>query len=82
MNRSETIADIHINKDRLMKHIEALGRIGALDGGGVCRLALTEEDRQGRDLVVNWMRALGLQISIDRIGNVVGVRAGRKDGPP
>ena len=82
MNRSETIADIHINSDRLLKHIEALGRIGALDGGGVCRLALTEADRQGRDLAVSWMRALGLHISIDRIGNVVGIRAGRKDEPP
>ncbi|MDJ0958963.1 MAG: M20/M25/M40 family metallo-hydrolase, partial [Arenicellales bacterium] len=82
MNRSDTIADIHINNDRLLQRIEELGRIGALEGGGVCRLALTDEDRQGRDLVVKWMRALDLETSIDRIGNVIGVRSGRNDEPP
>ena len=82
MNRSETIDDIHINNNRLLKRIEELGRIGALDGGGVCRLALTEEDRQGRDLVVKWMQALDLQTSVDRIGNVIGVRTGRNNGSP
>ena len=82
MNRSDNIADILINSDRLHQRIEELGRIGALEGGGVCRLALTEEDRQGRDLVVKWMRALDLETSIDRIGNVIGIRAGRSDEPP
>ena len=43
---------------------------------GNARLALTDADRDGRDLVVGWMRDLGLQISIDAIGNVVGVMAG------
>ena len=46
------------------------------------RLALTDEDRQGRDLVVDWMRELGLSVSIDQIGNFIGVRAGTDDGPP
>jgi N-carbamoyl-L-amino-acid hydrolase len=59
-----------------------LAEVGPLDGGGVCRLALTDEDRAGRDLVVTWMRDLGLTVSIDTIGNVVGVRAGTTDGPP
>ncbi len=67
---------------RLMGRIDALARVGALDGGGVCRLALTDEDRRGRDLVQSWMRELGLSVSVDRIGNVVGVRPGSEDGPP
>lgn len=70
-----------INIDRLMWRIRELGQIGALPGGGVCRLALTDADRQGRDRVVAWMRELGLTISIDRIGNVIGLRPGREAGP-
>ncbi len=71
-----------IDLDRLMGRIEALGRVGALPGGGVCRLALTAEDGEGRRLVVGWMRDLGLAISIDRIGNVWGTRAGTTEGAP
>jgi N-carbamoyl-L-amino-acid hydrolase len=74
--------DLRIDADRLAARIEALGAIGEIPGGGVCRLALSDEDRAGRDLVVAWMRELGLSVSIDGIGNVVGVRAGIKSGPP
>ena len=56
--------------------------IQTIDGGGVCRLALGGEDKAGRDLVVRWMRDAGLTVTVDRIGNVVGVRPGRGDGPP
>jgi N-carbamoyl-L-amino-acid hydrolase len=80
--KRDTVTDICIDIDRLLQRIKELGRIGALEGGGVCRLALTEVDRQGRDLVLEWMKELDLRISIDRIGNVIGVRAGREDGPP
>ena len=56
-----------------MQRIFALAEISPIDGGGNCRLALTDEDRYGRDLVVSWMRDLGLQIQVDAIGNVIGV---------
>ena len=74
--------NLRIDQDRLVGRLEALGEIGALPGGGVCRLALSDEDRQGRDRVVGWMRELGLKITIDRLGNVIGVREGTEDGPP
>ena len=74
--------NLRINGDRLLNRIEELASIGAIDGGGSCRLALTDEDRAGRDLVVTWMRDLDLDISIDSIGNVVAVRPGKIDGPP
>ena len=74
--------DLRINGERLLSRIEELASIGAIDGGGSCRLALTDEDRAGRDLVVTWMRDLDLDISIDSIGNVVAVRPGKTDGPP
>jgi beta-ureidopropionase / N-carbamoyl-L-amino-acid hydrolase len=70
-----------VNIARLLARIETLGEVGALPGGGVCRLALTDDDRRGRDRVVQWMRDLELDVSIDRIGNVVATRAGRVAGP-
>lgn len=73
---------LKINRDRLVGRLNRLGEEGALDGGGCCRLALSEEDRRGRDLVVGWMRELGLEISIDGIGNVVGLRPGEEEGLP
>ena len=49
-----------------------LASIGAIDGGGCARLALTDEDAAGRDLVVAWMHDLGLIVTTDVIGNVIG----------
>ena len=49
-----------------------LASIGAIDGGGCARLALTDEDAAGRDLVVGWMHELGMSVTTDVIGNVVG----------
>ena len=74
--------DLSADIRRLQNRIEELGRIGAITGGGVSRLALTNEDRDGRDLVVRWMHDLGLSIQVDRIGNVIGTRAGMLDSAP
>lgn len=56
-----------------MDRLFALAEIGAIDGGGCSRLALTDDDKAGRDLVVEWMQELGLAVSIDTVGNVVGI---------
>jgi beta-ureidopropionase / N-carbamoyl-L-amino-acid hydrolase len=61
-----------INGGRLLQRIMDLASIGAIDGGGCARLALTDEDAAGRDLVVGWMHQLGLTITTDVIGNVIG----------
>ena len=74
--------DLSSDVGRLQNRIKELGRVGAITSGGVSRLALTNEDRDGRDLVVRWMRDLGLSIQVDRIGNVIGTRAGILDSPP
>ncbi|HTP52919.1 MAG TPA: Zn-dependent hydrolase [Anaeromyxobacteraceae bacterium] len=73
---------LRIDGRRLYGRLEQLGQVGALPGGGVSRLALSDADRGGRDLVVGWMRELGLQISIDAIGNVVALRRGQEEGAP
>jgi len=59
-----------INGDRLWDSLMELARIGATAKGGVKRLALTDLDKQGRDLVVRWGREAGMSITIDQIGNV------------
>ena len=61
-----------MNAERLGRRILALGEIGAIPGTiGCSRLALTDEDKAGRDLVLTWMHDLGLDVQIDGIGNVV-----------
>ena len=76
----DRVTHVRVDIDRLVGRIEALGEIGAVHGAngerGCARLALTDADREGRDLVVGWMHDLGLAVSVDAIGNVIGVRAG------
>ena len=62
--------------NRLWASLMDMATIGATKKGGVCRLSLTEMDRQGRDLFVQWCKHAGCSISIDRMGNVFARRAG------
>lgn len=78
---TDNIAHLRVDAGRLAARIAALAEIGAIAGGGVARLALTPEDGAGRDRVVRWMRELGLTVTIDAIGNVIGVRPGTEAGP-
>jgi N-carbamoyl-L-amino-acid hydrolase len=72
--------ELRVDGARLWQRLEALGEIGAVLGPngerGCARLALTDLDRDGRDLVVSWMVDLGMHVEIDAIGNVVATRAG------
>ncbi|MBN9415115.1 Zn-dependent hydrolase [bacterium SCN 62-11] len=75
---------MRINSDRLYAALEQLGQIGRYQDEetglqGVCRLALSAEDGDGRRLVLSWMRQLALEVRIDRIGNVYARRAGRRN---
>jgi N-carbamoyl-L-amino-acid hydrolase len=75
--------NLHIDINRLSGRLADLAAIGAIEGTeGCARLALTDEDREGRDLVVTWMRDLGLDLTIDGIGNVIAVMPGESDEPP
>lgn len=71
-----------INGDRLWTSLMELAKIGATPKGGVCRLALTDIDRQGRDLVVGWAKAAGLAVTTDKIGNVFMRREGKNPSLP
>ncbi|MFN6994901.1 MAG: Zn-dependent hydrolase [Aquincola tertiaricarbonis] len=65
-----------IDGARLWQSLMALAAIGATPKGGVRRIALTDEDRAGRDQVVRWFRDAGLEVRVDEVGNVFGRRAG------
>jgi beta-ureidopropionase / N-carbamoyl-L-amino-acid hydrolase len=73
---------LRISFPRLRARLDALAEIGAIAGGGSARLALTDDDRRGRDLVVTWMRDLGLRVDIDEIGNVVATWPPERVDPP
>jgi N-carbamoyl-L-amino-acid hydrolase len=66
-----------INRERLWQSLMELAQLGATAKGGVCRLALTDLDRQARDLFVRWCEEAGCSVSIDGIGNIFARRAGR-----
>ena len=70
-----TAAELRISYPRLRARIDALAELGAIRGRGgepgSARLALTDADREGRDLVVGWMEDLDMGIEVDGIGNVV-----------
>jgi N-carbamoyl-L-amino-acid hydrolase len=74
--------ELRIDGPRLWNSLMELAQIGATDKGGVKRLALTDLDREGRDLVVQWGREAGLAITVDKIGNVFMRREGANPGLP
>jgi len=72
VTKKEGYAHLRTDASRLMQRITALADIAPIEGGGNCRLALSDDDRDGRDLVLSWMNDLDLEVGIDSIGNVVG----------
>ena len=71
--------DLHVDSDRLWNSLMAMARIGATPAGGSGRLALTDLDKEARDLFVVWCREAGCKVRIDRMGNVFARRAGADD---
>ena len=63
-----------LDAERLLEQIRSLGAIGT-DGvvGGRTRIALTDDEKAGRDQIVQWMHELQLDVQIDRIGNIFGI---------
>lgn len=76
------LAALRIDGARLWQSLMDLAQIGATPKGGVCRIALTDLDRQGRDLFVRWARGAGCSIRVDAIGNIFARRAGQDDNLP
>lgn len=64
------------NGDRLWASLMDMAQIGATAKGGNCRLALSAEDKAGRELFMSWCREAGMTLSFDAIGNLFARRAG------
>lgn len=73
---------IQIDGERLNATLQELATIGATPGGGVTRLTLSDEDKAARELLAKWMSEAGLDLRIDDLGNMSGVRPGTEDAPP
>jgi beta-ureidopropionase / N-carbamoyl-L-amino-acid hydrolase len=82
MKTSPRIDGLRVNGPRLWDSLMTLAKIGATPKGGVCRLTLTDLDKQGRDLVLGWAREAGMEITIDKIGNGFMRRPGRNNALP
>jgi N-carbamoyl-L-amino-acid hydrolase len=70
------LSQLRINRSRLTQSLLTLAQIGATPKGGVCRLALSDLDQQGRQWVIEKAKKLGLTITVDQIGNTFMRRAG------
>ena len=73
------MAELKINGDRLWGSLMEMAKIGATPKGGVCRLTLTDLDKQGRDLFVQWCEAAGCTVKVDQMGNIFARRPGRNN---
>jgi len=69
--------NLRVDGGRLWDSLMEMAEIGALPGGGCRRLALSDEDKAGRDLFVAWCEAAGCTMSVDAIGNIFARRPGR-----
>lgn len=71
-----------INGERLWKSLMDMAKIGPTEKGGSCRLALTDLDREARDLFVDWCKEAGCTISVDKMGNIFAQRPGTDPSLP
>ncbi len=74
--------NLSVNGQRLRATIEELARIGGTPGGGMHRLALSDDDKRARDLFLRWLREMDLDVTIDDMGNIFGKRPGKKPHLP
>ncbi|WP_066291817.1 Zn-dependent hydrolase [Bacillus sp. FJAT-29937] len=68
-----TSLNLSIKSDRLLNRLQELGQIGRENDNKLTRLAASDADKAGRDLFVTWMKESGLEVMIDRIGNIFGI---------
>lgn len=64
---------LSVDGERLLRRLRELGEVGRDEQGRLVRLACTDAEKAGRDLVARWMREAGLELVVDRIGNLFGL---------
>ena len=73
---------IALDADRLWSSLMAMAEIGKTPAGGVRRLALSDEDRDARRQLTDWMAGAGLAVRVDDLGNMYGRRGGAEPAAP
>ena len=77
------MTNLKIDPDRLWDDLTETAKIGGTAKGGICRLTLTDLDRQVRDWFKTRVEALGCTLTVDDMGNMFARHAGqRADVPP
>ncbi|UTW03246.1 Zn-dependent hydrolase [Amphritea atlantica] len=74
--------NITTNEQRLWDSLMQMGEIGGTEKGGCCRLALTDLDKQARDLFTQWCEEAGCTVRVDKMGNVFARRPGKNNDLP
>jgi beta-ureidopropionase / N-carbamoyl-L-amino-acid hydrolase len=74
--------NLKVDGDRLWDSLMEMAKIGPGVAGGNCRLALSDFDREGRDLFVRWCQEAGCSITVDRMGNIFARRPGTDPSLP
>lgn len=73
---------LEVNPERLWESLERSAEIGRFRDVGLRRLALSAEDKQMRDLFVEWAKTAGCTVEIDRLGNIFARRPGTDPSLP
>lgn len=81
MGKSQAISP-GIDGPKLIQRLKELGDTGREENGELSRLAASDSDKLGRDLVVAWMNEAGLSVSIDQVGNIFGTWPADNNFPP
>jgi N-carbamoyl-L-amino-acid hydrolase len=76
------LKNLKVNGDRLWDSLMEMAKIGPGVAGGNCRLALSDFDREGRDLFVRWCQEAGCSITVDKMGNIFARRPGSDPSLP
>ncbi len=75
-------SNLQIDSGRLWGAIHETAQFGATAKGGVRRLTLGAEDKQVRDWFRNACEAAGLEVHVDALGSMFGLRKGRDMSKP
>ncbi len=75
-------ADARVDLEGFWEAVQASAKIGIGRPGGLSRLALSDSDREMRDLFVTWCKAEGMEIEIDEVGSIFACRAGSDPSLP
>lgn len=72
----------NLDKDRLWDTLQSLGEIGETENEAMMRVTGSETDKEARDVLVDWFKKAGMDVSVDPVGNIVARLSGQRDAPP